>query len=254
MKALKGKYFHLAGVISLAGPHPELGATWHPCLAPISANLTLIQKAVQECAYAGCTTIWMVCDDAMIPLVRHIVGDWVADPVWQHRPHSPSPFTESREIPIFYVPLHPDDIDRRDSMAWGILYGALCADRVARQLSKWVVPSRYFVSFPYSVYNFMELRKERKQLSSRTPFCISYRGKTFLDGERYSGRFYSLSETFKIIEIEDFLKKEAEFYYKIEDWKGYCNYISSEESVMLEESFGAPPKSNKFNKIPKEEK
>jgi|TARA_R110000824_G_scaffold57604_1_gene156567 hypothetical protein len=232
----------------------------------------------------------MVCDDAMIPLVRHIVGDWVADPVWQHRPHSPSPFTESREIPIFYVPLHPDDIDRRDSMAWGILYGALCADRVARQLSKWVVPSRYFVSFPYSVYNFMELRKERKQLSSRTPFCISYRGKTFLDGEhlaftfdgaqlkalvknfkqqntnmfkgttklprdeRYSGRFYSLSETFKIIEIEDFLKKEAEFYYKIEDWKGYCNYISSEESVMLEESFGAPPKSNKFNKIPKEEK
>jgi hypothetical protein len=62
-----------------------------------------------------------------------------------------------------------------------------------------------------------------------------------------------LSETFKIIEIKGFLKKEAEFYYKIDDWRGYCNYISSEDSVALEESFSASPKSNKFNKIPKEE-
>ena len=282
------KYFHLAGIVPLTGEPPDLGTPWHPSLSPITSNLTLIQKAVAECAQVGCKTIWILCDDDITPMVRYMVGDWIEDPVWAHRPHSPSPFGDKREIPIFYIPTHPNDINRRDSVSWGILYGAQTADRVARQISKWVAPQTFYVSFPYGVYDFTSLRTERKDISSEKNFCVGYNNKTFMDGEylaftfnadrlknllkdfkenntnmfqngkrispedRYSGRFYSVPQAFKNTKISNYLCINTTFYHKIEDWTTYRNYISSRGCEVLGTSFKTILKYKEFNKIPKE--
>jgi hypothetical protein len=37
---------------------------------------------------------------------------------------------QRKEIPIYYIPIHPKDRDRRDSYGWSVLYGAYSAWRV----------------------------------------------------------------------------------------------------------------------------
>ena len=50
-------------------------------------------------------------------------------------------------------------------------------------MSKWLVPGRYYVSFPYSVYDPKILRVHRKEISSPKGFYLSFNGKTIKDGE-----------------------------------------------------------------------
>ena len=35
---------------------------------PIAPNYTLLENAVYECAWAGCETIWIICNDDVAPL------------------------------------------------------------------------------------------------------------------------------------------------------------------------------------------
>jgi hypothetical protein len=98
-----------------------------------------------------------------------------------------------RPIPIYYVPIHPKDRDRRDCLAWSVLYGAMSAFWVGRQISKWVVPNRYYAAFPYGVYDPEILRQHRKDISSNRSFYLSHEGKTVQDNE-YLGFTFSSEE------------------------------------------------------------
>jgi UTP-glucose-1-phosphate uridylyltransferase len=51
-------------------------------MLPIQNDFTLIQKSVFECAMAGCSTIWIVANDDLAPLVKKHIGEWVYDPVY----------------------------------------------------------------------------------------------------------------------------------------------------------------------------
>ena len=55
--------FHLAGVVPVAGPTLDFGFPWHDSMQPIAKNYLAVERAVVECAYAGCETIWVVCND-----------------------------------------------------------------------------------------------------------------------------------------------------------------------------------------------
>ncbi len=175
------KNIHLAGVIPLANLKTEFNLKTPEVLLPIDSNFTAIQKSVFECALAGCNTIWIVANDDLAPIIRKVVGDWAHDPVYYNR-MSKFKSQERKEIPIYYVPIHPKDRDRRDSYGWSILHGIHSAWRVAYNISHWLTPEKYFISFPMSTYDIYVLREHRQAISSRVSnLFLSYDGKNIKD-------------------------------------------------------------------------
>lgn len=169
---------HLAGIVPVANlgtphniPTPEV-------MLPVAEGFTAIQKSVFECAMAGCNTIWIVANNDMAPLIRQSIGEWVYDPVYYER-ISRFSSEQRKEIPIYYVPIHPKDRDRRDSYGWSVLYGAYSAWKVAFKISQWMTPDKYYVSFPMSAYDVYRIREHRQQINHKTNnFFLSYDGDT----------------------------------------------------------------------------
>mgnify|MGYP003638459459 CR=1 FL=1 len=176
------KHLHLAGIIPVAGLKTDFGIDTPEILMPVDAAFTAIQKAVFECSIAGCQTIWIVANQDLSPMVRKRVGEWVLDPVYLNRRQYGESSEHQREIPIYYVPIHPKDVGRRDSYGWSILAGIYAAWRTANHISKWVVPEKYFISFPMSAYNIYDLRKHRRAISDPSNnFLMRHDGHTVMD-------------------------------------------------------------------------
>ena len=95
-----------------------------------------------------------------------------------------------KEIPIFYIPIHPDDRDKRDCLTWSMIHGAFVADYISRTISKWVTPRSFYVSFPYGIYNVKNIRAHRRRLSLGKRTIFSYDGKTAQEGEFLPFTFY----------------------------------------------------------------
>jgi len=165
--------FHLAGIVPIAGQPLDYGFDFPDCMMPISENYTLVEHAVYECAMAGCETIWLICNDDVAPMIRYRIGDYVQDPVYVSR-KSRFNSLEKIRIPIFYVPISAKDRDKRDCLSWSVIHGALTSLKVSSQLSKWLSPSKYYVSFPYGVFPVAELREHRKLISSDKNFYVTY--------------------------------------------------------------------------------
>jgi len=180
--------FHLAGIIPLNSQPMDFQFPWHDCLQPIAPNFLAIERAVLECATAGCNTIWIACPYGIQPLLRQRLGDTVQDPVWFSRAkYSRKPDTIKREIPIYYIPVHPKDQDKKDSIVWSILYGCLSLVKVCSKMSHWLVPNKYYVCFPNTVFPSQFVRKYREDIVKKRRFLISFNNKTMLDGELLSG-------------------------------------------------------------------
>jgi hypothetical protein len=162
---------------------------------PIRPGFSAIQKSVFECAMAGCNTIWIIANDDLSPAIRKLVGDWVYDPVYYSRPVKFNS-EQRKEIPIYYVPIHPKDRDRRDSYGWSVLHGIHSAWRVSNNISHWLTPDKYFVSFPLSLYDIYDIREYRQEISSRNRnVFLSYDDKTVKDNLPLS--FTMTGEDFK---------------------------------------------------------
>ena len=172
------KYFHLAGIVPVAGQPLDFDQLWPDCMMPICPNYTLIEAAVAECAWAGCDTIWVICNDDIARAVKKKIGDFVGDPVWSYRKFDPHPSDSKRQIPVYYVPIHPKDRDKRDCLAWSVLHGSLTAFKVSDELSRWVVPNKYYVSFPYGYFPAWQLREYRKIISSSKNVYLTSAGKS----------------------------------------------------------------------------
>lgn len=199
-------YFTLAGIIPVAGQPLDYNFPWHDSLMPIGNDYLAVERSVYECAMAGCESIWIVCHKEMQSLIRHRIGDWIIDPVWTAASRGKYGYAfgseQEKTIPIFYVPIHPKDRDKRDCLAWSIIYGSMRAFSISRIISKWVVPDRYYVSFPYGVHSVRSLRKRRKEISShKKKFYISHKGQTVKDGKYLS------------------------FTFDVEDWKSFRRII-----------------------------
>ena len=191
--------FHLAGIIPTVGQPLDFNFPWHDCMVPIAADFLAIERSVLECATAGCETIWIVCSTEMQPLLKYRLGESVQDPVWISRKHDLFPSASKKEIPIYYVEFHPKDENKRDSLPWSILSGAKVAKRVCESLSKWIIPDKYYVSFPYSVYPSQHLKRYRKEISSPGNFYVlTDMGNSVLDGE-YAGFAFDARELGKLI-------------------------------------------------------
>ena len=205
METLVTTKFHLAGIIPVAGQDLDFGMPWHDALMPIAQNYLAVERAVVECAYAGCETIWIVCHDDMQPLIRHRIGDWVSDPVWEYRHMDTFPSESKKQIPIFYVPIRVRDKDKRDCLSWSVLYGALTAYKTAHMISKWVSPTKYYAAFPYGMYQPWIVREHRKDISNKNGFFLTYNGESVINGKYLSFTF--TGEDFK--KFRDHLREQA---------------------------------------------
>jgi hypothetical protein len=173
---------HLAGIIPVANLQTDLQTVFPEVLLPLAPDFTAIQKSVYECALAGCQTIWIVANNDLAPIVRKSVGEWVYDPVYYNRTMTQFYREVRKEIPIYYVPIHPKDRDRRDCYGWSILYGAYSAWSVAYKISKWIRPQKYYVSFPLTAYSLDSLREHRLSIANKEKnFFLSYNNQTIKD-------------------------------------------------------------------------
>jgi hypothetical protein len=157
---------HLAGIVPIAGIKTDHANPLPEVLAPVDNGFSAIQKSVYECALAGCSTIWIVANDDLAPIIRHTIGDWIYDPVYFNR-MSKFPSGERKEIPIYYVPVHPKDRDRRDSYGWSVLCGQITAWHTANKISNWLTPEKYYISFPLGLFDFSVVRENRKLIRDK---------------------------------------------------------------------------------------
>jgi len=177
-----GRHTHVAGIIPLANLQTDFEMPMPECLTLVDPGFSAIQKAVFECAMAGCQTIWIIANDDTAPIVKKMIGEWTYDPVYYSRKYTVFPSEHRKEIPIYYVPIHPKDRDRRDSYGWAVLHGVNSAWRVSNIISHWVVPHKYFVAFPMSAYNVYTLKKFRSKISDfENNFFLTHGGKSVKD-------------------------------------------------------------------------
>lgn len=200
----------MAGIIPVAASSADFNIPGHASLMPIAPDFNLIERSVAECSYAGCESIWIVCNDDIAPLIKHIVGDWVEDlyTVEAGR-YVKYPKEGHVSIPIYYVPIHPKHRDKYDCYAWSILHGANVAYWVCRRLGRWLIPDRYYVSFPFGVTNMEEVKKARQHLSRKRPFYFAFEGKTVCDGVPLS---FTLDAT-EWRRARDVIKSNSKTYY-----------------------------------------
>ena len=180
-------HVHTAGIIPVANLDTDIETMLPQVMLPVNNGFSAIQKSVFECAMAGCKTIWIVANNDLAPVVRKHIGDWVYDPVYYERTFTKFYSDHRREIPIYYVPIHPKDRDRRDSYGWSILYGVYSSWYTAYKISKWITPQNYYVSFPMSIYDVYAIREYRQNISNiKTNFFLKHDDKTVKDGKYLS--------------------------------------------------------------------
>ena len=222
---------HLAGIIPVAGQPLDFSFPWHDCMQPIGPDYLAIERAVFECAYVGCDTIWVVCHDDMQPLIKDRLGDFAEDPVYINRKFDSGNVADNRkQIPIHFVPIHPRDRDRRDCLAWSVLYGANTSHYISKNISKWTIPDKFYTAFPYGLYDFKFLRDHRKTIRKDNNFFIQSNGRTVRDGE-YLGFSFG-PEEFK--KTRRHLRQESTGAYKPNPEGGLPT-----EKLPLEERFSA---------------
>ena len=176
------KRIHLAGIIPVANLKTDFDIDTPEILLPVEPGFTAIQKSVFECAMAGCRTIWIVANEDLAPIVRHRVGEWVHDPVWYSRGFEHHYKEKRREIPIYYVPLRPKNVGRRDSYGWSIIAGINMAWYVSFKISRWVVPEKYFISFPMAAHDIYSIREHRLEIAKENKnFILTHEGKSVKD-------------------------------------------------------------------------
>ncbi len=266
--------FNLAGIIPVAGQPLDYNFPWHDSLAPVGHNYLAVEKAVFDCAVAGCNTIWLVCPKEMQPLIRYRLGDYILDPIKYFNGAKFGSRPRRSELPIYYCPIEPKDVDRRDCLSWSVITGAQYAYRLARKIGRWVTPDRYFVSFPYGMFSSYFLNDMRTNIRSNEPFYATYNEKGFKEGlylpftftpedflkcrrkfrknetrgndsntnplpvaERYTGRFFTHDFVFSEVYTEEPHTIEVPWYYDISNWQGLKTWLGSEHKLDKPKDF-----------------
>lgn len=253
--------FHLAGIVPVAAQPMDFKMDWSDSLMPIAPDYTAIEHAVVECLWAGCETIWIVCNDDVSPLIRYRIGDYGMDPVYFNRMDTYAS-DNKRRVPIFYVPLHHRDRDRRDCLAWSVVHGAARCFSVCSRLSKFLAPRKYYVSFPHGIYDASLVRPHRISISNPNPFMLTHQTQSAIKGEQLGFTFdaedwmvfrdiiklrredliksellqiknvastFTLDMVFSHLNTKGAITAEVPWYHCIESWDSYCGFLGSEE-------------------------
>lgn len=256
---------HLAGIVPIAGKSLEFKMPWNDSLMPIAPNYLAAERAVYECALAGCESIWVVCHVGTEPLLRKRLGDYIADPV--SLTSGLNKTLRRRDISIFYIPIHPKHKNRRDSLSWSILYGADNAFRISAYLSKWIIPKKFYCAFPYGILPDNLIKKNRKKISSEEKTLFTFNNKSIIDNYHISFTFneeeykkaknkfkniqveswdhlnkknlsdFNLTDVFSDLDIDRSHTIETPWFYDISTWQGYVKFLSSEHNSLMVKNY-----------------
>jgi hypothetical protein len=250
---------HLAGIVPIGGQPLEFNMPWHDSLMPVAPNFLAIERSIYECALAGCETIWVVGHYGTQPIIKKRIGDFVFDPNSFDFNGKKGP---NRTLPIYYVPINPKDKERRDSLAWSVLYGAHSAYSISKFLTKWIIPEKFFCSFPYGIADPFTIRDNRKTISTNKKTIFTYKNKSIKDNIHLSFTFdekdyfacrdiarqrdlgiwlehridasqYDLAKVFKGLDHADANVIELPWFYDISTWQGYKEFLNSEHSKIF---------------------
>ncbi|OUW00029.1 MAG: hypothetical protein CBD16_07090 [Betaproteobacteria bacterium TMED156] len=262
-QAPKGR--NVAGIIPLSGWKDSFDFPWPDYLHPLREGFLAVERSVYECALAGCDSIWIVCNDNLAPLVKTRLGDYVVSPrYFEEKNFVKRKDYHEKWIPIYYTPILQKDRNRRDSIGWSVLHGALTSFLISDKLSRWVLPTKYFVSFPYGIYDPQIARKHRDAIRGPNSFFFSHEGKTARDNkylaftffpsdwpkfkwniknqctggdsnlppeDRWSGKNFALDKIFNIDIITVDKKIEIKEYYSLETWQSLVEYYKSDLKI-----------------------
>ena len=266
---------NVSGIIPLSGWKNSFDFPWPDYLHPIREGMLALERSVLECAYAGCDSIWIVCNDDVAPLVKHRVGDYVMHPrFFEEKNFVNRKDYHERWIPIYYTPISPRDRNRRDSLGWSILHGAVTSFTVADRMTQWARPSKYFVSFPYGIYCPKVVQNHCDLIRGKQSFFLSHQGETVRENkylsftffpsdwskfkkniqhhctrgnknlplkERWSSKDFTLDKIFNLDIIAVDEKIEIENYYSLETWGSLKDfYVSGTKIVRPSRKFMKP--------------
>lgn len=261
--APKGR--NVVGVIPLSGWNNSFDFPWPDYMQPLREGFLAAERSVYECAYAGCDSIWIVCNDDTAPLVKKRIGDYVMNPrYFEEKEFVKRKDYHEKWIPIYYTPISQKDRDRRDSLGWSVLHGALTSFIIADKMSRWLKPTKYFVSFPFGIYHTGIVRAHRDAIRGPNSFFFSHEGQTVRDNkllgftffpedwpkfkwnikdqctggdktlppsERWSGKNFTLDKIFKLDTISVDKVVEVESYFDLRTWQSLQNYYSSDLKI-----------------------
>lgn len=250
---------HLAGIVPVAGQALDFNMPWHDAMMPIAQDYLAVERAVYECVLAGCSTVWIVCHVATQPLLRKRIGDVIASPKNNLRKRADK--QTSKRANIFYIPIHPKDRDRRDSLGWSVLYGANRAYCLCKFISRWTIPEKFYCAFPYGIAPDQFITENKDLINTHKQVIFSHNGKTIKDGLYTSFTFnaedfkkardevktfasklwgstenvplsyrnkavtMSLEQIFKNIDTDTASVVEYPWFYQIDNWNNYSKFI-----------------------------
>jgi len=242
---------NLAGIIPVAGYESDIKLPWHHVMMPFDKNKVIIQNAVYTCAMAGCKSIWIVCNDDIQPLIKTVVGDKIEDPVYKFRSFAKYAGDHKKAIPIFYVPMPLRDLYRRKNITWTAVHGCLAANKVFGQLSTYLAPDQFFISWPYAVVDSSAFRDHRLGIQ-KSSIVFDNDGKNIFTGD-FLPVVCGLEEIkeikqhcYNLQNPQDGSKKLSEFefnhlldplrkteivkvkcnYNKVANWHDYCTFFN----------------------------
>ena len=252
---------NLAGVVPLSGWKNVFDFPWPDYMQPLREGFLAVERSIYECAYAGCDSIWVVCDDSFAPLVKTRIGDYVMSPrFFEEKDFVKRKDYHEKWIPIYYTPISQKDRDRRDSLGWSVLHGALTSFIISDKMSQWVRPTKYFVSFPYGIYNPDVVRNHRDSIRGPKSFYLSNNEETVRDNkylaftffpedwpqfkwhikdqctggdkslpiqQRWSSQNFTLDKIFNLDKIEIHKKVEVRDYYDLRCWESLMDFYRS---------------------------
>ena len=261
---------HLAGIIPVSGIKSDFDMPWHASLMPIGPNYLAVERSVLECAYAGCSTIWIVCGDDVTPLIRYQVGEMIQDPVYNYRHFEYNKQDFKKPIRIYYVPIRIRDINKRDNLAWSAIHGAMISHKILSSLSGHLAPDKFWISWPYGYYSPSLIRGNRKDISENN-VLLSWKKQNVSDdlylgltlnkiqidqlvkesttrstgmwkdpedrkhrhslSERFSYRNFSLKKVFETLDFSNYICKEIDGYHCIDNWEDYCSFLASGKKI-----------------------
>ena len=248
---------HIAGIIPVSKIDSDLDSFLHASMMPIDNGFYAVQRSIVECAYAGCKTIWIVCDDSIAPLIKKVCGDFIQDPIAIiNSKYKVFPQENTKSIPIFYVPLSYKN-QNKDGLGVSVLDGITASYSVSSRISKWVVPQRYYVSSPYGVYDPYCIKDQREQILTNDSFVLTCDNKSVFTNDhlgfsispkqfKHCNYLYKRMNTKThfnpdIIFGDDIMRENmatghVERHCNIKDWEGYQTLIKEElcfESVSF---------------------
>lgn len=232
---------HIAGIVPVAAVRTDIDLVLPPSMLPIENGFYNVQRAILECAYVGCNTIWVVCSDSEAKLIQSVCGDFVMNMYdYERSMHSAMPGDNRKMIPIIYTPLS-FKYQNKKGIILSMIEGVRASFHVSKSISKWMVPYKYYVANPYGVYS-PEIDSIKTRIGGTANFFVKFDGRTAMDGENL-GFCLGVDEAkhcsylikrirgnrdfdLDIILDNDILRSnfdtyEVGKYHNIQNWKGY---------------------------------